>query len=97
MIELPLMALFRPFRTGEFMSAAALKAEVISEESEISYSMSVIRGLSGSVFRPVKTAVHDPQLSSCFTFQKYSWIYSILFGRPRLSFHQRFGLVLVGS
>ncbi len=65
-----LLALFRPFRTGEFMSAAALKVEVISEKSEISFSMSVIRGLSGSVFRPVKTTVHDPLRTSEFLIQR---------------------------
>ncbi|MBL4667251.1 MAG: hypothetical protein JKY04_07735 [Sneathiella sp.] len=43
------------------MSAAARKAEAISEKSENSFSMSVIKGLSGSVFRPTKTAVHDPK------------------------------------
>ena len=55
-----LLALFRTFEISGIMSVTVGKAEVISEKSENSFSMSVIRGLSGSVFRPVKTAVYDP-------------------------------------
>jgi len=46
MLNGPLMALFRPFKVGEFMSVTARKAEVIYEKSENPFSMSGLKGLA---------------------------------------------------
>ena len=55
-----LLAHFRLFKDDEFMSVTARKAEVISEKSENSNSMSVMRELSGLHFQHPKRAAHDP-------------------------------------